>query len=465
MNDISQLVRTRIAPSPTGEDIHIGNLYTALINYITAKKNGGVFIVRIEDTDRTRLVEGAMEKILSTLERFGIVCDEGPGKNGEYGPYIQSERLPLYKKYAEELVVSEKAYYCFCSKEELEVLKEKNLSRRHWDVCEDKNNKERVSTDLYVVRLKVPANTEVKFHDMIRGEIVINTDQIDDQVLLKSDGFPTYHLAVVVDDYLMKISHVIRAEEWISSTPKHILLYNAFGWDLPFFAHVPILRNPDKSKLSKRKNPVWASWYLEEGFLPEAVLNYLALMGWGHPQGKEIFTLEELMDIFDLKDVQTVGPVFDIAKLRWMNQQYIQHLSKEELSKRLLTFYGENRDIISLLEGEKSTLLLDIISTRLSTLKELLPQVEYLFAKPSQDFMTKELGDLSLKIRQKFENISEADWSKEALLNVMKELMNQEKNIKMSDIYLLFTGSSKGLPLPDMLEILGRETTLSRLSQ
>jgi glutamyl-tRNA synthetase len=272
------MVRTRIAPSPTGKDLHIGNLYTALINWAFAKKNKGKFIVRIEDTDRQRLVLGAEQQILKTLKDFGLEPDEDPEKGGPFSPYRQSERIEIYQKYAHQLVEKGFAYYCTCSKERLEKLRkeqqEKKQIPRYDGHCRNLNLS-RVDLENkkipYVVRLKVPKDKKITVYDLIRGEIVFNSNNIDDQILLKSDGFPTYHLAVVIDDHLMQISHVIRAEEWLSSTPKHILLYQAFNWPLPVFCHLPILRNPNRSKLSKRKNPVWASWYLKEGFLPEAV--------------------------------------------------------------------------------------------------------------------------------------------------------------------------------------------------
>ena len=314
------MVRTRIAPSPTGEDIHIGNLYTALINWAWAKKHKGKFIIRIEDTDQERLVKGSEEKILQTIKEYGLNYDESTDIGGQYGSYRQSERLSVYKKYADELIKKKAAYYCTCTKErlaELRAAQQKQKQIPKYDkhcLTKQKEVKEEIKKGKsYVVRLNVPNNREIKFNDLIRGEIKIMSDNLDDQVLMKSDGFPTYHLAVVVDDYLMKISHIIRAEEWLSSTPKHILLFEAFGWDLPIFAHVPILRNPDRSKLSKRKNPVWASWYLKQGYLPEAVLNYLALMGWSHPEQKEIFSLDEFVKVFDLKDIKSSGPAFDIV--------------------------------------------------------------------------------------------------------------------------------------------------------
>jgi glutamyl-tRNA synthetase len=322
------MIRTRIAPSPTGEDIHIGNLYTAYINWAFARKHDGKFIIRIEDTDRTRYVEGAEQKILQTIKDYGLDYDESVDKKGPYAPYRQSERLNIYKKYAEELIEKGKAYYCTCSKERLDEVRKKMIAEKKVPKYDKYclNRQEEVTKEIetgssYVIRLNVPENFEVIFNDIIRGEIKINTNNIDDQVLMKSDGFPTYHLAVVIDDHLMEISHVIRAEEWISSTPKHILLYQAFGWKLPLFAHLPILRNPDKTKLSKRKNPVWASWYLEQGYLPDAILNYLALMGWSHPEEKEIFDKEEFIKVFSLERVSPVGPAFDPKKLEWMNGQ------------------------------------------------------------------------------------------------------------------------------------------------
>ncbi len=270
-------VRTRIAPSPTGQDLHIGNAYTALVNSVFARKNKGKFIIRIEDTDRTRFVEGSEKRILSSLAWLGIAHDEGPDVGGPYAPYRQSDRLSVYKKYAEELIAKKHAYYCFCTPQRLEQMR-KNQEANHLPPMYDglcktvKNSELRIKNgEPYVIRLNVPDEGTTTFHDIIRGDISFGNKLIDDQVILKSDGFPTYHLGVVVDDHLMKISHIIRGEEWISSTPKHILIYQFLGWEPPQFAHMPLLRNPDKSKLSKRKNPVWVSWYKEQGFLPEVM--------------------------------------------------------------------------------------------------------------------------------------------------------------------------------------------------
>ncbi len=336
------MVRTRIAPSPTGENLHIGNVYTALLNYVFAKKNKGQFIIRIEDTDRQRLVPGSEDRILESLKWLGLKYDEGPDVGGPFGPYRQSERLPLYQKYAKELVEKKAAFYCFCTAEILEKMKMDQSAKKeipHYDGRCKKLTKEEVFKRLqgeekYVIRLAVPDSGTTVFNDLVRGDISFENKLLDDQVLLKSDGYPTYHLGVVVDDYLMGITHVIRAEEWISSTPKHILIYKALNWDLPIFCHGPILRNHDKSKLSKRKNPVWTSWYKEQGFLPEAILNYLANMGWsmppealakgGKPAGREIFSLSEMMENFRLEDLKAVGPAFDITKLEWLNGEYIR---------------------------------------------------------------------------------------------------------------------------------------------
>ena len=455
----THIVRTRIAPSPTGQDIHIGNLYTALMNFAYAKKMKGNFIVRIEDTDRTRLVEGAIDKIISSLYKFGLTVDEGPLTHGPFGPYIQSERLPLYQKYAAELIEKNKAYYCFCSKERLvEIKKEQgeNTHVRHYDLCTQEDVEEKKSQGIpYVIRLKVPKDYNISFVDLIRGNITIHSDQIDDQILIKSDGFPTYHMAVVVDDYLMQISHVIRAEEWISSTPKHILLYEAFGWELPTFVHLPILRNPDKSKLSKRKNPVWASWYLEEGYFPEAVLNYLALMGWSHPEEKEIFSLEEFISVFDLNDISAVGPVFDIVKLTWMNQQYIQRMEDDVLGQRIQAFYQDKKFDETIIKQ-----VLPLIKTRMETLKDFERLTQHFFEDPTistrNDVDKRVVNDL-LEQLESIEN-----WEALNIFPTFKSIM-EKNSVRMPVLYYLLTGEERGLPLPESLEILGKERTLSRL--
>lgn len=457
-------VRTRIAPSPTGEDIHIGNLYTALINFAVAKKYKGSFIVRIEDTDRERYKEGAEEKILSSLKAYGLEYDEGPDKGGPFGPYRQSERLNLYQQYAKELVQKGAAYYCFCSKERLEELRREQIKKKEmprydkYCLYHVKDAQSRIEAgESYVIRLNVQSGRTISFQDVIRGEIKIESEQIDDQILLKSDGFPTYHLGVVVDDHLMKISHVIRAEEWISSTPKHILLYEAFGWEMPIFAHLPILRNPDRSKLSKRKNPVWASWYLEQGYLPEAVLNFLALMGWSHPEGKEIFTLNEFIQTFELKDVKSVGPIFDIVKLTWMNQQYIQNMSDEELIQRLKKFLSKSNISDALLRK-----LLPLTKTRMETLRDFDKLTSHFFVEPNVKARSDKEKVIAEDLKAALTNVDL--WIAENILFSLKEILKKHQ-IRMPIIYYMFTGEEKGLPLPESLEILGKEKTILRLER
>jgi len=462
------MVRTRIAPSPTGEDLHIGNLYTALINYVIARKNKGQFIIRIEDTDRMRFVEGSERRILETIKEYGLHFDEGPDKGGEYGPYRQSERLEIYKKYANELIQKKQAYYCFCTKERLDELREKQQQEkkipRYDKHCLHtvENADERIKNgEAYVIRLNVLPDQKIYFTDVIRGEIEFNSNNIDDQVLIKSDGYPTYHMAVVVDDYLMKISHVIRAEEWISSTPKHVILYNAFGWELPVFAHIPILRNPDKSKLSKRKNPVWASWYIEQGYLQEAVLNYLSLMGWSHPEEKEIFDLDEFISVFDLKDMHAVGPVFDLAKLKWMNSVYIRNLTDNELEQKIVNFIG------TMYSKEVVHKTIPLIKERISILSEYVPLCEFFFHAPTtyelplsdKKIMFGKLVD-SLKTVEKWD----ANTLGEVMQNVARQIGMKNREFFMS-VRVAITGKTVTPPLNESMEILGKNEVISRLTK
>ncbi len=461
-------VRVRIAPSPTGQDLHIGNVYTALINYVFAKKNNGKFIVRIEDTDRIRLVPGAEERILKSLVWLGLRHDEGPDIGGPYGPYRQSERLELYRHYAEELVRKGYAYYCFCTPERLNAMRKKQqeegLPTLYDGLCKSISKNEasqKTKKEKYVIRLNVPEEGVTEFNDLIRGKISFKNKLIDDQILLKSDGYPTYHLAVVVDDYLMKISHIIRAEEWISSTPKHILIYKFLGWPLPEFIHGPILRNPDRSKLSKRRNPVWISWYREQGFLPEAILNYLALMGWAMPDEREIFSIEEMVKYFRLEDVKPVGPAFDIRKLEWMNGEYLRKLQISNFKLQILNFYKEKLDEKLV---EKT---IPIIRERIKKLSDYLPLCEFFFKRPKKydvDLSGKE--ELIRKIYEKLEKI--IDW-KADLIGEAMQVLCKDLGIKSTDFFMLLrvavTGKKISPPLNESMEILGKEEVLSRLEK
>lgn len=470
------MVRTRIAPSPTGEDLHIGNVYTALINFIFARQHHGRFIVRIEDTDQKRVVQGSEKRILSSLKWFGLKFDEGPGIGGPYGPYRQSERLELYRYYAQKLVEKGAAYYCFCSEERLKKLRQeqqkKGLPPRYDGRCRKRSLSSEVEEfprTPYVIRLKVPRSGETSFNDIIRGKIVFQNNLLDDQILLKSDGFPTYHLAVVVDDHVMKITHIIRAEEWISSTPKHILLYQALGWKTPVYAHLPILRNPDRSKLSKRKNPVWASWYKNQGFLPEAILNYLSLMGWSHPQGKEIFSIGEFIKYFSLERISTTGPVFDLKKLEWMNGEYIRKTQDSKLKTQIYNFFDKKypEDLI----GK----IVPLVKTRIKTLSEFERMAGFFFKSPKVDVrllfkkLDKQKANKTLSaISHQLSAINNKNWQTEKLEEVVRKIADQS-SIKPVDLFMtlrvVLSGKTVSPPLFESMEILGKDEVIKRLGQ
>ncbi len=339
-------VRTRIAPSPTG-DPHVGTAYIALFNRCFAHQHGGDFLLRIEDTDQQRSTEKSEQDILNSLQWLGLTWDEGPGCEGGVGPYRQSERSAIYTDHIQQLLTTGSAFRCFCTSERLDELRQQQMqdkSQLGYDGhCLSLSEQERAAKcaagEPHVIRMKIPDEGECVFDDMLRGTVSIAWSQIDMQVLIKSDGMPTYHFANVVDDHLMEISHVIRGEEWINSTPKHILLYQYFGWEMPVFCHMPLLRNPDKSKLSKRKNPTSIRYYEAMGYLPEALLNYLGMMGWTMPSGEEKFSLAEMEASFDISRVSLGGPIFDIEKLDWLNGKYIrEELSDEEFAQRFATW-------------------------------------------------------------------------------------------------------------------------------
>jgi len=458
-------VRTRIAPSPTGLDLHIGNAYTAYINYIVAKKAGGQFIVRIEDTDRTRLVEGSEQRILASLDWLGIPHDEGPDIGGPYAPYRQSERLPLYKKYAEELVENGHAYYCFCTAERLAEMRKsqetEHLPPMYDGLCKQiplEEARKRVKKgEKYVIRLNVPETGTTTFHDLIRGYISFENKLIDDQVLLKSDGYPTYHLGVVVDDHLMEITHIIRGEEWISSTPKHILLYKFFGWEIPALAHVSVLRNPDKSKLSKRKNPVWTGDYRNKGYLPEALKNYFSLMAWAHPEGKEIFTTEEMIKVFDISQIQTTAPVFDQEKLRWMNGEYLRRKSDEDLIHLICTQFPQFPQLPQFLR------IIPLVRDRMKILSEFESLAGFFFSRPIA--FERPLKEQPLKVGK--EALKNCEWTHDAMEQAIRNAADKA-GLKARDVFMelrvAVTGKTVGPPLLESFEILGKEETLARLN-
>lgn len=459
---VKSMIRTRIAPSPTGYP-HIATVYQALFDYGYAKRFGGKFIVRIEDTDRERLVLDAEEKLYEALDWFGLIEDESSRKDGAYGPYHQSQRLAIYQKYAHELLDTDKAYYCFCSKERLvEIRTRQQLERKPimYDRFCRNLSPEEVSKNLalgksHVIRLKVPDDKIIVGHDEIRGDIEFASETVDDQVLVKADGFPTYHLAVVVDDHLMQISDVVRGEEWIPSFPKHVLLYQFLGWDLPKFYHTPVLRNPDKSKLSKRQGHTNISWYQQEGYLPQAILNYIALLGWSHPEQKEIFSLSEFIQYVDLKDLKPQGPIFDIVKLNWMNGVYIREMKTEDLGKKLLMRFPAYKKL------DKGIFLdiVDMAKTRLETLKAF-DQLACHFITYQKHPLTDQEKPIAKDLHDRLSSLD--SWTAEKILDICRGILKSH-SIKMNILYTILTGSERGLPLPESIVLLGRDQTLNRL--
>ncbi len=370
-------VRTRIAPSPTG-DPHVGTAYVALFNLAFARRHGGRFVLRIEDTDRQRSSLASERMIFEALRWLGLEWDEGPDVGGPFGPYRQSERSQVYRGHAEQLVATGHAYPCFCTAERLASLREHQRAAKQqlgYDghcrgLDPDEADRRRRAGEAHVVRLAMPVDGQLVVPDLLRGDIAFEAGQVDDQILLKSDGFPTYHLANVVDDHLMGISHVIRAEEWISSLPKHLRLYQAFGWAAPVFCHLPLLRNADRSKISKRKNPVSLNHYRRAGFLPEAMLNYLALMGWTMPDEREEFTVTELVEVFELERISLGGPVFDLDKLTWLNGRWVRRLEAPALRRRL------REDVLS--DGYLDQVL-ELAHERFDTLEQFMAYAQPFF--------------------------------------------------------------------------------------
>lgn len=477
-------IRVRFAPSPTGF-LHVGSLRTALYNFLFARQNNGDFILRIEDTDRSRYVEGAVEGLLKILTVMGLPWDEGPmlsGKaKGKFGPYAQSQRTEIYKKYADELAVKGHAYYCFCSAERLEKLRETQQANKQptmYDgLCRglDKSviAKNLKNKNPHVIRLAVPKNGITKFKDIIRGEVEFENKLIDDQVLVKSDGFPTYHLANVVDDHLMGITDVIRGEEWLSSTPKHIILYEAFGWDAPRFAHIPLLLNPDKSKLSKRQGDVAVEDYLKKGYLSEVLLNFVALLGWNPGTEQEIFSLPELIKTFDITKVQKAGAVFNVEKLDWMNGEYIKKMPMRELVKKCLPFLQEADYDLDKIGKEKFEKIIQLEQGRMKKLTDLPQAMEFFFKEPRYDAKIliwkksdKETICNRLKLLIKFYDTFKGDWSEqgieEATLILIKK-GNLENGPTLWPLRVALSGRDASPGPFAIAAILGQEETIKRL--
>ena len=468
----SPTIRTRIAPSPTGAP-HIGTAYIALFNYAFAKRMGGQFILRIEDTDQIRSTRESEQEILEALRWIGLSWDEGPDKGGPVGPYRQSERTEIYRKNAMDLVERGQAYPCFCTADRLTQLRQKQTAEKtsvmgYDGLCSripsDEAKQRMAAGEPCVIRMNVPLEGDCVFLDRFRGEVRIPWTQVDHQILLKSDGFPTYHLANVVDDHLMGITHVIRGEEWISSTPKHVLLYRHFGWQPPEFAHLPLLRNPDKSKLSKRKNPTSILYYRQSGFLPEAMLNYLGLMAYSRPDGREIFVLKEMVETFDLSRVSLGGPIFDLQKLVSFNGQYLRNMSVDELADR---FSGWK------LNDETWKKILPLAQPRLNRLSDLVPMAAFLFAD-RLDYAASSLigGELDGPKTARLFKIAQWEMERIRLWNggTVKEVfirIAEKENLKLKNLMMPFfvaiSGTAVSLPVFESMEILGRDMVLRRL--
>jgi glutamyl-tRNA synthetase len=466
-------VRVRVAPSPTG-DPHVGTAYVALFNAALARQRGGQLLLRIEDTDRGRYVENSEQQIFDTLHWLGLDWDEGPDKGGPSGPYRQSERLPRYKEAAERLVAQGDAYYCWCSPERLQEMRAEQTARKQppgYDrLCVGKTREERAQLPGFdptpVIRMRVPDHdVPLTFDDMIRG--LTNAPRPDDQVILKKDGFPTYHLAVVIDDHEMGITHVLRAEEWISSMPKQLLLYRYFGWQPPRFAHLPLLRNPDRSKISKRKNPAARLlWFQEEGFLPEAILNFLALQGWSMPDGREKFSFDDVVANFDIERFSPVGPIFDIDKLDWMNAEYIRALGDDEFLRRARPFLPR--------PGQEAALrtLAPELKTRVKRLKEICDQVEFLY-QGKLELDTSLFTSATPSPRQALVAVEEALEllppepfdvpTIEAALEATRQRHEWKNGPLYGPIRIALTGKTRTPPNFPMLAALGRDRSLARL--
>ncbi|MDC0172824.1 glutamate--tRNA ligase [Gammaproteobacteria bacterium] len=465
-------VRTRIAPSPTG-DPHVGTAYVALFNMAFAHSQGGEFLLRIEDTDQARSTPESEKAILDALHWLGLEWNEGPDNGGPKGPYRQSERSEIYQKYAQQLLDSGHAFRCFCSPEVLDEMRSAQIANkepvgydgRHMHLSDNEVASRMAKGESYVIRMKVPREGTCNFNDMLRGEISIDWAQIDYQVLLKADGMPTYHLANVVDDHLMEISHVIRGEEWINSAPKHILLYQYFGWEMPVFCHLPLLRNVDKSKLSKRKNPTSILFYQRMGYLPEALLNYLGRMGWSMPDEREKFTLAEMLEVFDIERVSLGGPVFDVEKLSWLNGMWIREaLTDEQLADRLQD-WALNRDALMA--------FLPFAKQRMETLSDIAPLGNYLVSGmlPITAEQLKSAGideEPLLEVLQyslwRLEAIQH--WQRDTIFEALKSV-SEGMNIKLkpflAPLFIAIAGSSASISVMDSMNLLGADMSRARL--
>ena len=474
-------IRTRFAPSPTGF-MHVGNLRTALYEYLTAKHEGGTFVLRIEDTDRERYVEGATQVIYDTMKLAGLEHDEGPDIGGEFGPYVQSERLSMYKPYAEKLVEEGKAYRCFCTKERLEALKENAPEGTGYDRhCRDLSAEE-IQKNLdagmpYVIRQKMPLTGSTSYHDLVYGDITFPNEDLDDQVLIKTDGFPTYNFANVIDDHTMGITHVVRGSEYLSSTPKYNLLYDAFGWEIPTYIHLPLIMgksvdeegNEVISKLSKRHGSTGFMDLVNEGYLPEAIINYIALLGWAPKDTREIFSLPELIEVFDINGISKSPAVFDYDKLSWVNQEHIKAMSDEEFLEHAKPFYDEAG-----VDASCYALLAELLKPRIAKFNEITEKLAFI----------KEYGDFELELfehkkskstlessKEMLEKaipvLEDLDWDREVITEAMKTLA-ESLEVKNSVVMWPVRIAAAGVAVTpggcaEVMLLLGKDESLRRI--
>ncbi|MCR9103952.1 MAG: glutamate--tRNA ligase [Gammaproteobacteria bacterium] len=466
-------VRTRVAPSPTG-DPHVGTAYIALFNLCFARAHGGQFLLRIEDTDQVRSTGESEAAILQSLRWLGLEWDEGPDVGGPCGPYRQSERMDLYRQYAEQLVAQGDAFICYRTAQELDALREARReagsgtalkpSDLHLDDAEVGRRK--AAGDPYVIRMIVPEDAgSCTIDDMLRGTIELDWGMVDAQILLKSDGMPTYHLANVVDDHLMGITHVLRGEEWINSAPKHKLLYGYFGWEMPQLCHLPLLRNPDKSKLSKRKNPTSILYYERMGFLPEALLNYLGRMGWSMPDEREKFSLAQMLEHFDIQRVSLGGPIFDVDKLKWLNGLWIREdLNEQELADRLQAWALNRENLMAVLPHAQK---------RMETLSDFAPLTNFLVAGElplaAEDFagLKAEHDDVIQSLQFALWRLEELrNWSRDAVWDELKALADAQ-GVKIKDflapLFIAIAGTSASFSVVDSMALLGPDMTRARI--
>ncbi|RLC59240.1 MAG: glutamate--tRNA ligase [Chloroflexi bacterium] len=476
-------VRTRYAPSPTGEP-HLGNIRTALFAWLLAQHEGGQFLLRIEDTDRQRLVEGGVEAQMETLRWLGIDWDEGPDKGGPHAPYTQSERLGIYQEHAGRLLTSDWAYRCYCTSERLTEVRKAQQARkeppRYDRHCSDLSPEDHAQREAEgapsVVRFKTPLDGETLTHDALRGEVSFANNTLDDFVILKSDGYPTYHLAAIVDDHLMEITHVLRGEEWISSLPRHVLIYQAFGWEPPVFAHVSRILGSDRAKLSKRHGAHAALTYRELGYLPEAIINFLALLGWSLDDKTEIIDLDTLIAAFDTGRLLTNPAVFNAEKLEWMNGVYIRNLSPEDLAERARPFLESalGRPV----DAEKLAQIAPLIQERIKTLTDVVEMADFFFTEGPLDYEAaallgkKSFAGEGQRAADALASVITAagaldDWGHEALEGAVRPLAD-EMGVKAGELFAVIrvavTGKTAAPPLFETMAVLGRDLSLERLS-